>query len=104
MAKVTMHKATDGSLHETAKACDLRNQKVRLGPIVATFCDELLLEYTPGFSRDTDGDDVIHINDLPEFITEHAEQLRKVLAEALVARRPRKPKAVVTKHEFAEAA
>lgn len=84
MAKVTMHKANDGSLHNTAKECEARNTTLRLAPTVEAFVTEIPDEI---FSGDSEGCDLLYRSDLSRFIIDNADALRKILNDALIVRR-----------------
>lgn len=89
--KVTLHKSTDGTLHDTAKACAKHDIKLRVLAVacVATFD-------TGAFTDDDHGDQKMNLNDLAGFVADNEEVLRKVLADSLVVRRSRKIKAKVS--------
>lgn len=91
MAKVVMHKANDGTLFEKAKDCDTHNMKLRLKPTVKEFAENLDIS-SYGVERDDRENLVVFIEDLPDFIAAHADQLRNILNNALVIRKPRKVK------------
>lgn len=97
MAKVTMHKANDGSLHNTAKECEAQNTKLRLAPAVDAYVNSLGATTTPGLKQDSNGGYSIAIEDLPKFLVEQADPLRKILNEALIVRRKRQAKKVAAK-------
>lgn len=88
--KVTMYKATDGTLVATQKERDALNAKLRLKPAAEAFVSGL----PDGvFATDERDNAVIYVDDLALFIVNHADALRKLLNEAQVVRRPRKAKA-----------
>lgn len=89
MAKVVKHQAKDGSLHNTAKECDAHDRKLRIAPAMEKFVNGLG-EKTAGIEIDDRGHPVIFLTDLPKFLSEHAEQIRDAVNNALVVRRPRK--------------
>ena len=86
MAVVKMHQASDGSLHKTKKDCDTHESKLRLQPAVEKFVNELPAEE---FGM-ADGQPVVLLAQLPEFLAKHADTLRVVLNRALVTPKPRK--------------
>lgn len=97
MAKVVKHQAKDGSLHDSAKACDAHDRKLRIAPAMEKFVNTITGD-APGLTQDINerGDMGIFLTDLPKFLAEHAEQIRDAINNALVTRRPRKAKATPT--------
>jgi len=91
MAKVVKHEAKDGSLHNTARACEAHDRKLRIAPAMEKFVNGLAVD-APGLGTDSEGHPAIALEDLPKFLAEHAEQLRDAIIGALVLRRPRKVK------------
>jgi hypothetical protein len=95
MAKVVKHEAKDGSLHNTARACEAHDRKLRIAPAMEKFVNGLTAA-SPGLTDDSDisGSGTLRIDlvDLPTFLAEHAEVLRDAINGALVVRRPRKVK------------
>lgn len=94
MAKVTKHQAKDGSLHNTARECETHDRKLRIAPAMEKFVNSLPAD-APGLGN-VEGHPAIALEDLPKFLSEHAEQLRDAINNALVVRRPRKAKKVAT--------
>lgn len=96
--KVTLHKSTDGNLHDTAKACAKHDIKLRVLAVacVASFD-------TGAFTNDERGGRSLDLVDLAGFVADNEEVLRKVLADSLVVRRSRKVKAKVSDVSAAKA-
>lgn len=90
MAKVTMHKASDGSLHEKAKDCEAINVRLRMIPAL----NALASGQVCGGAIHVNEDEhlVVYLTDIPVYLADHADAIRKILNEALVVRKPRKPK------------
>ena len=86
MALVKMHKASDGSLHETFDAFAKREAELKIGKAVeaATFNMEVAT------SVDGYNGTLIDTDDLASFITANAEVLRDILNSAVVPKRGRK--------------
>lgn len=99
MAKVTLYEATDGSLHKTSRLCEAHNVTLRILASVSANDFDFSVGYTP------DGQEppysVIDADSLPSFIAANASELRKLLNDALTAKRPRKPKAGPTPQQQA---
>jgi hypothetical protein len=87
MAKVTLHKSSDGKLHDTATLCAKHEICLR----VAKAADGTVFS-AESFSDDEEGNRILYAGDLTKFIVDNADILRKILNDALVARRPRKAK------------
>ncbi|MDY7537556.1 hypothetical protein QN372_00170 [Undibacterium sp. RTI2.1] len=97
MAKVTMHKANDGTLFDKAKDCEAHNYKLRLTPIVKEFAEGLTSDNNSGVCEADHGGLAVFVYNLPEFICHNADKIRSMLANASVVRKPRKPaKQIVT--------
>jgi hypothetical protein len=93
MAIVRMHQAKDGSVHKTAAECAKHEVNLRLTPAIEKFVNNIK-EGTPGL---TDGADItsgmfFDLTALPAFLIENAEELRKLLNDALTTKKPRKAK------------
>lgn len=93
--KVVLHKSTDGVLHESAKACAKREVELRVLPAAQALVDRTVGQFDTLvdvgevlFARPVDdtGDCVA------SWIASNADALRKLLNEALIAKRPRKAK------------
>ena len=107
MAKVTMHEANDGSLHKKAKDCDAHNVKLRMAPALAELLGELHdndARFRNVVAENGDQFAGISTTDLACLIVDHADAIRKILNDALVSRRPRKPKLAVVQTVQAAAA
>ena len=87
MAKVVMHKASDGSLHDSKKSCDKHDFSIR----VYQNADEADFDET-SFSRDDENNPVVYRKDLAGFIALNADKLLAILNDSLVAKRKRKAK------------
>ncbi|MDR9847093.1 hypothetical protein [Herbaspirillum huttiense] len=87
LLKVTKFQAVDGSLHDTAKAAELQNGKLRLAPVLDAY---LAAQEASGALDPSEGQrGVVHA-----FVLEHAGDLRELLNETLPERRgPSKNKA-----------
>lgn len=85
--KVTLHKSTDGVLHESAKECAKRNIELRVRAAA-----ENVVFNTGTFEVTSDTESGLREEDIAAFIAANQEVLRKILAESLIVRRPRKPK------------
>ncbi|MFK3741051.1 hypothetical protein [Massilia sp. TN1-12] len=90
--KVTKHQAKDGSLHDSAKLCEAHNRKLKLAPAMEKFVNSLAAD-APGLGKTDNEHPVIYLEDLPAFLTAHAELLQATIVNATVVRKPRKPKA-----------
>ena len=105
--KVTKHQAKDGSLHDSAKLCEAHNRKLKLAPAMEKFVNTLT-ESSPGLTNAENQPPTalffIDLNDLPAFLTAHAEQLQAAIVAATVVRKPRKPKAPAANDGQANAA
>ena len=88
--KVTKHQAKDGSLHDTARACEAHDRKLKLAPAMEKFVNGLTND-APGLSS-IDGRPAIALESLEKFLAEHAELLQAYIANALIVRKPRKAK------------
>jgi hypothetical protein len=90
MAKVTMHKATDGSLHDTAAKCTQHD----IGQRILKAVDAASFNMDAGYTPDDQDEPykVISQDDLSKFIAQNADVLRKILNGALIVKRPRKSK------------
>jgi len=95
MAKVTMHKANDGSLHEKAKDCEARNVTLRMMPALVELAQKAR-EGSDIVVNDEEGNRCIYLDDLPAYIAANADALRKILNDSRVARRTRKLTVVKT--------
>ena len=85
MAVVKMHKASDGTLHESFDAFAKHEEKLKIAAAVkdVTFV-------TAGFELDDRDNEVLHVENIGEFIAANAVALRNVLASASVSKRGRK--------------
>lgn len=94
MAKVTMHKSSDGVLHETQTACAKHEVKLRIIPQVTKLVSAVTGFPCDGgtFSADDRGQACLYPEDVPAFIVANADMLRKILNESLTSKRPRKAK------------
>ena len=86
MAKITMHKSSDGVLHETAKACNKHEVAQRVLKASESYAD-FIVPYDDFDDRTT-----VQVESLPLFIAQNADALRKILNDALIVKRPRKAK------------
>lgn len=93
--KVTLYKSTDGLIHETHKACAKREIELRVLPAVAALAEETAKEPGDGgvFSTNERGEPCLYVDDVPKWVASNAAALRKILNDALIAKRPRKAKA-----------
>lgn len=82
LLKVTKFQAIDGSLHDTAKAAELQNGKVRLTPVL-----EAYLEAKEAKEADSSGLNEQGKDFLMYFIIENAGDLRELLNEQMPERR-----------------
>jgi hypothetical protein len=92
MAKVTMHQALDGSLHQTAKECEAHDARVRMEPEVLKFATGLAAP-TNGFSFPApDGQTHVTVQpiDMASFLVENADTLRKIFNDAQIVRRAKR--------------
>lgn len=85
MAVVKMHKASDGTLHESFEAFAKHEAKLKIAAAVkdVTFV-------TVGFKLDDRDNEVLHVENIGEFIAANAVALRNVLAAGNVSKRGRK--------------
>ena len=85
MAIVKMHKASDGSLHESFAAFAKHEEGLKITAAVkeATFV-------TAGFELDDRDNSVLYVEGIAEFVAANAETLRTILATASVSKRGRK--------------
>lgn len=95
MAIVRMHQAKDGSLHKTAAECAKHEIGLRLSPAIEKFVDNIK-EGTEGLCNAeevqlTEGI-YFDLTALPAFLVANAEELRKLLNDALTTKKPRKAK------------
>ena len=93
MAKVIMFEAKDGSIHKTQKECEAVNLSLRLLPAARTFAHGVRADHV-GVTTDENSYVVIQQCDLASFIVANADNLRKLLNDALIVKRPRKTKPV----------
>ena len=89
--KVTLYKSADGALHESFKACVQRDVAIRVvNSVQASKADDKLYDVVNSSSSSTGT--ILSHDDLPYFIAQNADTLRKILNESLVAKRTRKVK------------
>jgi hypothetical protein len=95
MAKVILHRSSDGTLHETQTACAKHEVKLRIAPQVEKLVSEVPKFVCDGgtFEADDRGNACLFEENIPAFVVANADALRKILNDALVAKRARKPKA-----------
>ena len=101
MKTVTLFQAKDGSNHTTPKACKDHEASLLLAPAAHAFVGSAAVAASKHVSDNERGSQVIYMEDLAGFIVDNADQLRKLLTEPLIVRRPRKPK-VAAKEIVAE--
>ena len=93
MTKVTKYLAKDGSLHNTAREQEAADRKLRIAPAMEKFVNGLAATAPGVTTEEHTGSPLIRLEDLPKFLSEHAEAIRDSIVGALTVRRPRKPKA-----------
>lgn len=87
MAKVTLYKAADGSLHDTPKKCSTHDVGLR----ILAAASELVFNDQAAGVDDRDNA-CVYMDLMPQFIASNQVILRKLLNDAQVAKRPRKAK------------
>lgn len=89
MAVVKMHKASDGSLHETFEAFARREEKLKIGKAVEVTSFDL----SDFFVNEDAGSNerVLSEDNIGAFVVANAEKLRAILNVAVVTRRGRGP-------------
>ena len=94
MAKVSFWKATDGSLHETHESYAAHEERLR---IIEGIGKLSVSELNVASLAECDSDDqpIITLHELPAFIADNADLIRRVLADAAInkQRGPRGPRA-----------
>lgn len=85
MAVVKMHKASDGSLHESFDAFAKHEEKLKIGEI----CKSVIF-VTAGFELDDRDNEVLHVDNIAVFVAANADALRNILANSNVSKRGRK--------------
>lgn len=89
MKKVTMYQANDGTTYAKAADAEARNNELRLAPLVEKFVNGLA-ENSTGVSITSDDHYVVLLQNLPTFLTAHADALRVIFSpEKAKARKPR---------------
>jgi len=101
--KVTKHQAKDGSLHDNAKLCEAHNRKLKLAPAMEKFVNGLAAD-APGLGKTDSDHPVIYLEDLPAFLTAHADLLQAAIVNATIVRKPRKAKTAAANDSQAAAA
>lgn len=86
MAKVTLHKSSDGKLHDTATLCAKHEVSLR----VSFAAKDATFNLSAACRVDDEQNDAVYASDLPQFIVDNADQLRNLLNGALIAKRVRK--------------
>lgn len=94
MAKVSFWKATDGSLHETHESYAAHEERLR---IIEGIGKLSVSDLNVNAARDYDdcGQVAVALHDMPTFIADNADLIRRVLADAAInkQRGPRGPRA-----------
>ena len=88
MAVVKMHKASDGSLHESFEAYAKHEAGLKIKKAIG----ESALNLTSFFVNEDAGSDakVLHEDDISTFVADNADALRNILNNSAVSRRGRK--------------
>lgn len=88
MAVVKMHKASDGSLHETFEAFAERERRLR----IEKACCEAAFDLDSFFVNEDANSDVkvLSEHDIGNFVVDNADLLRTILETSVVSRRGRK--------------
>lgn len=86
MAKVTLHEASDKSLHKTKTACDRHEVGLR----VREKSDAAQYDLPMLVSTDDGANQAIYVESLTDFVVVNADVLRKLLNDSLVSKRVRK--------------
>lgn len=86
MAKVTMHEASDGTLHKTKTIHDKYEVSLR----VREKSDAAQYDLAMIVAVDDGANQAIYVEDLTNFVVANADILRKLLNDSLVAKRSRK--------------
>lgn len=85
MAIVKMHKASDGSLHESFDAFAKHEEKLKIEAAVKD-----VVFVTAGFELDDRDNEVLHVENIGAFVAANADTLRSILAAGNVSKRGRK--------------
>lgn len=85
MAVVKMHKASDGSLHESFDAFAKHEEGLK----IAAACKDATF-VTAGFELDDRDQSVLYVEGIAAFVAANANTLRAVLAAGSVSKRGRK--------------
>lgn len=85
--KVTMFKATDGSLHATHEEYAKCEAEIKMVPQL-----EALIETGVGnsFAQDHDGTSCLYGEDIPHWVVDNAAALREILNGSVIKKRGRK--------------
>jgi hypothetical protein len=91
--KVTLHKSSDGVLHETYAEFAAAEARLKMKPLLTALVDAETKSYDEGgvFQADDRGEPVLYVDDVVEFIAANADAIRTILNDATVVRRGRKP-------------
>ena len=92
MAKVIMHKAADGSLHEKARECEAHNITIRMREPLQKLAKSLFVNDGAGVVEENGAFFYVEEDSFADFIIANASALRTILNDAQSTKRPRKAK------------